>query len=66
MIKALKQMKEISQEYFKSFKMRGKNEFAKSIILCDYRKKDNVHLGLFKLQKCFTTVRRKQFITIMP
>ena len=43
-----------------TFKMSERNtEFAKSIFtLCDYRKRINVHLGLFKLQKCFTTVRK--------
>ena len=29
-------------------------------------KKINVHHGLFKQAKCFTTVRKKQYITIMP
>ena len=42
-----------------TFKMVKNTEFTKSIFtLCDYRKNDNVHPGRYKLQKCFTTVKK--------
>ena len=44
----------------------NKISFDKSIFtICDYRENDKCPPWTFKLQKCYTTIKRKLFIMIM-
>ena len=43
-----------------------KSVYNKSVFtLCNYRKNDKCPLGVFSHQKCFTIIRKKQFIMKM-